>query len=150
MTVGEKAPGFSVVDKTFQQVTLADSAGKIRLITVVPSLDAPVSDIMIRQFNQVTTDLPEDVVVYAISLDLPFAQKRWSDDVGIDNVDILSDYQDRSFGLTYGLLIDELKLLTRAVIVVDQTDTISYLEIVREVTAEPDYEEALAAVQKLL
>jgi thiol peroxidase len=148
--VGDQAPEFRVVDNGLQPVTLADSAGKIRLITVVPSLDTPVCDAMTRTFNQDAAQLPDNVVVYTISLDLPFAQKRWCGNAGIDKVQTLSDYQDRSFGLNYGLLIDELKLLARAVYVVDAAGRIAYREIVSEVTAEPDYNAAMEAIKKLM
>jgi len=148
--VGDAAPEFKVVDNTMQPVTLADSAGKVRLITVVPSLDTPVCDSMTRKFNQEAAALPGDVVVYTVSLDLPFAQKRWCGNAGIEKVQTLSDYQERSFGLNYGLLIKELKLLARAVFVIDQSGKVAYREIVPEVTAEPDYAAALAAVKKLL
>ena len=147
---GDAAPDFRVVDNTLQPVTLASSAGKIRLIAVVPSLDTPVCDTMTRTFNQDAANLPEQVVTYTISLDLPFAQKRWCGNAGIDKVQTLSDYQDRSFVLGYGLLIKELKLATRAVLVIDASDRISYLQIVPEVTSEPDYTSALAAVKALL
>jgi len=148
--VGDPAPEFQVVDNGLQPVRLADSKGKIRLITAVPSLDTPVCDTMTRQFNQDAANLPESVVVYTISLDLPFAQKRWCGNAGIDKVKTLSDYQDRSFALGYGLLIKELKLLTRAVFVVDADGKIAYRQIVSEVTAEPDYDAALSAVKDLL
>ncbi|MCP3175491.1 thiol peroxidase [Desulfuromonas sp. KJ2020] len=148
--VGDKAPDFRVVDGTLQPVTLADSKGKVRLITVVPSLDTGVCDTMTRKFNEEAAKLPEDVVVYTVSVDLPFAQNRWCGNAGIDRVKTLSDYQDRSFGLNYGLLIDELKLLARAVLVVDANDKIVYREIVKEVTTEPDYKAALEAVRKLV
>jgi len=148
--VGDSAPEFQVVDNGLQPVRLADSKGKIRLITAVPSLDTPVCDTMTRQFNQDAANLPESVVVYTISLDLPFAQKRWCGNAGIDKVKTLSDYQDRSFALGYGLLIKELKLLTRAVFVVDADGKIAYRQIVSEVTAEPDYDAALSAVKDLL
>lgn len=147
---GETAPDFRVVDNTLQPVTLASSAGKIRLITTVPSLDTPVCDTMTRTFNQDAAKLPDNVVVYTISLDLPFAQKRWCGNAGIDRVQTLSDYQDRSFALNYGLLIKELKLTARAVLVIDASDRISYLQLVPEVTSEPDYAAALAAVRALL
>lgn len=147
---GDSAPDFRVVDITLQPVTLASSAGKIRLITVVPSLDTPVCDTMTRTFNQDAANLPGNVVVYTISLDLPFAQKRWCGNAGIDKVVTLSDYQDRSFAHNYGLLIKELKLLARAVLVIDAGDRISYLQVVPEVTSEPDYTAALAAVRALL
>lgn len=148
--VGDKAPDFQVVDNGLQPVTLATDAGKVRLIAVVPSLDTPVCDTMTRQFNQDAANLPDSVVVYTISVDLPFAQKRWCGNAGIDKVQTLSDYQDRSFGLNYGLLLEQLKLLARAVYVIDQNDQVAYAEVVSEVTAEPDYTAALDAVKTLL
>ncbi len=148
--VGDSAPDFGVVDNGLQPVTLATSAGKIRLITVVPSLDTPTCDTMTRKFNQDAAVLPDSVVVYTISVDLPFAQKRWCGNAGIDKVQTLSDYQERSFGLNYGLLLKNLKLLARAVYVIDQNDKVAYVELVSEVTAEPDYAAALKAVNALL
>jgi len=145
--VGDKAPEFRVVDKGLQPVTLADSKGKVRLITVVPSLDTGVCDTMTRKFNEAAAQLPGNVEVYTVSVDLPFAQNRWCGNAGIDRVKTLSDYQDRSFGLNYGLLIKELKLLARAVVVIDAQDKVSYLEIVKEVTTEPNYDAALAAAK---
>ncbi|MEA3544831.1 MAG: thiol peroxidase, partial [Thermodesulfobacteriota bacterium] len=133
-----------------QPVTLATSAGKIRLIAVVPSLDTPVCDTMTRQFNQDVANLADAVVVYTISVDLPFAQKRWCGNAGIDKVQTLSDYQDRTFGLNYGLLLKDLKLLARAVYVIDENDKVVYVELVPEVTAEPNYAAALEAVKTLL
>jgi thiol peroxidase len=147
---GDAAPDFQVVDNGLQPVTLATDTGKVRLITVVPSLDTPVCDTMTRQFNQQAANLPDSVVVYTISVDLPFAQKRWCGNAGIDKVQTLSDYQDRSFGLNYGLLLKNLKLLARAVYVIDQNDQVAYAELVSEVTAEPDYAAALEAVKKLI
>ncbi len=150
LKVGDQAPDFQVVDNGLQPVTLATDAGKVRLVAVVPSLDTPVCDAMTRQFNQDAAALPDSVVVYTISVDLPFAQKRWCGNAGIEKVKTLSDYQERSFGLNYGLLLKELKLLARAVIVIDQQDKVSYVELVPEVTHEPDYTAALEAVKKLL
>lgn len=146
---GDVAPEFKVVDNGLQAVTLADSKGKVRLITVVPSLDTPVCDSMTRKFNEQAAKLPDNVVVYTVSLDLPFAQKRWCGNAGIEKVKTLSDYQERAFGLNYGVLIKELKLLARSVFVIDKNDVVAYCEIVKEVTAEPDYAAALAVVQKL-
>ena len=148
--VGDTAPDFQVVDNGLQPVTLATAAGKIQLIAVVPSLDTPVCDTMTRQFNQDVANLPDSVVVYTISVDLPFAQKRWCGNAGIDKVQTLSDYQDRSFGLNYGLLLKDLKLLARAVYVIDQNNKVVYVELVPEVTAEPNYTAALEAVKNLL
>ncbi len=147
---GAAAPDFQVVDNSLLPVTLSSSKGKIRLITLVPSIDTPVCDTMTRRFNQEVAGLPDSVVAYTISLDLPFAQKRWCGNAGIDRVATLSDYQDRSFALNYGVLIQELKLLARAVYVIDQNDKVAYREIVSEVTAEPDYAKALEAVKALL
>ena len=148
--VGDAAPDFRVVDNGLQPVTLATDAGKIRLIAVVPSIDTPVCDTMTRRFNQDAAQLPDSVVVYTISVDLPFAQKRWCGNAGIDKVQTLSDYQERSFGLNYGLLLKDLKLLARAVYVIDQNDQVAYAEVVSEVTAEPNYTAALEAIKKLL
>lgn len=147
--VGDTAPEFRVVDNALQAVTLASNLGKVQLIAVVPSIDTPVCDTMTRKFNEKAAQLPESVVVLTISVDLPFAQKRWCGNAGIEKVRVVSDYQDRSFGLNYGLLLKELKLLARAVYVIDKNGKVAYREIVKEVTAEPDYDAALAAASKL-
>lgn len=146
--VGDQAPDFFVVDNGLQGVTLASNLGKVQLITVVPSLDTPVCDTMTRKFNENAAQLPESVVVLTVSMDLPFAQKRWCGNAGIEKIQTVSDYQERSFGLNYGLLIKELKLLTRAVFVISKEGKVVYREIVKEVTAEPDYSAALAAARK--
>ncbi|MHB8056853.1 MAG: thiol peroxidase [Desulfuromonadaceae bacterium] len=150
LKVGDAAPDFAVVDNGLAAVTLSSSAGKIRIITAVPSLDTPVCDTETRRFNQEAASLPDNVVVLTVSLDLPFAQKRWCGAAGIDKVVTLSDYRERSFGLGYGVLIKELLLLTRAVFVVDAANTIRYIQIVPEVTGEPDYAAAIAAAKALL
>ncbi|MDO3378838.1 thiol peroxidase [Geoalkalibacter halelectricus] len=148
--VGDQAPDFRVVDQGLAPVTLADSAGKIRLISATPSIDTGVCDTMVRKFNQAAAALPDNVAVYTISLDLPFAQKRWCGAAGIERVQVLSDYQDRSFGLAYGVLMKELKLLARSVFIIDAQGKVVYREIVAEGTNEPDYDAALAAVKKLV
>lgn len=147
--VGDPAPEFHVVDNAMQRVTLASNLGKVQLITVVPSLDTPVCDTMARKFNEKAAQLQESVVVLTVSLDLPFAQKRWCGNAGIEKIKTVSDYQDRSFGLNYGLLLKELKLLARAVYIIDKTGKVAYREIVKEVTAEPDYDAALASAMKI-
>ena len=147
LKVGDKAPDFTVVDSGLQSVSLATSAGKVRIISTVPSLDTPVCDTETRRFNQEAAGLPGTVVVLTVSLDLPFAQKRWCGAAGIDRVVTLSDYQNRSFADAYGVLIKELKLLTRAIFVVDAYDVIRYIQIVPEVTSEPDYAAAIAAAR---
>jgi thioredoxin-dependent peroxiredoxin len=148
--VGDKAPDFTVVDTTLAPVTLASYSGKIKIISSVPSLDTPVCDTETRRFNQEAAGLPANVVVLTISLDLPFAQKRWCGAAGIDRVITLSDYQERSFAAAYGVLIKELKLLSRSIFVIDAADTIRYIQHVPEVTSEPDYTAVLAAARSLL
>jgi thioredoxin-dependent peroxiredoxin len=150
LKVGDKAPDFTLVANDLSPVTLQSSEGKIRLISVVPSLDTPVCDIQTRRFNQEATSLGIQVVVLTVSMDLPFAQKRWCGAAGADRVQTASDHREASFGLAYGTLIKELKLETRAIFVVDAHGTIQYVEYVPEVTSEPNYEAALAAVKKLL
>jgi len=150
LKVGDKAPEFAVVDNGLAPVSLASSAGRVRIIISVPSLDTPVCDAETRRFNQEAAGLPGDVVVLTISLDLPFAQKRWCGAAGIDKVTTLSDYRERSFGQNYGVLIKELLLLTRAIFVVDGQGVIRYIQIVPEVTSEPDYAAVMAAAKALL
>jgi thiol peroxidase len=150
LKTGDKAPDFTVVDNGLAPVTLASYKGKIKVISAVPSLDTPVCDTETRRFNLEAAALPENVVVLTVSLDLPFAQKRWCGAAGIDKVTTLSDYQERSFADAYGVLIKELKLLARAVFIIDATDTIRYIQIVPEVTSEPDYAAVIGAVRSLL
>jgi thiol peroxidase len=150
LKVGDTAPDFVVADNGLAAVTLSSYAGKIKIITAVPSLDTPVCDTETRRFNQEAAALPGEVVVLTVSLDLPFAQKRWCGAAGIDKVVTLSDYRERSFGLGYGVLIKELLLLSRAVFVVDAANIIRYIQIVPEVTAEPDYAAAISAAKALL
>jgi thiol peroxidase len=147
--IGDKAPDFRVVDNSLAPVTLADFRGKVKILSAVPSLDTPVCDTETRRFNQEAAGLPGDVVVLTVSLDLPFAQKRWCAAAGIDKVRTLSDYQDRSFASAYGVLIKELKLLSRSIFVVDGDDTVRYVEHVKEVTREPDYAAVLSAAKSL-
>lgn len=150
LKVGDKAPAFTAVDNGLAPKTLADYAGKIKIVSAVPSLDTPVCDTETRRFNQEAAGLPGNVAVLTISLDLPFAQARWCGAAGIDKVVTLSDYRDRSFGTAYGVLIKELLLLGRAVFVVDADDVIRYIQVVPEVTAEPDYNAVIEAAKKLL
>ncbi len=148
--VGDKAPDFRVVDTALTPVTLADFRGKIKLVSAVPSLDTPVCDTETRRFNQEAAKLPENAVVLTVSMDLPFAQKRWCGAAGADKVKTLSDYQDRSFASAYGVLIKELKLLSRSLFVIDKNDVVRYVQHVDEVAKEPDYDAVLRAVNALL
>lgn len=150
LKAGDRAPDFQAVDTTLGPVALSDFRGKVKVISAVPSLDTPVCDMETRRFNQEAAQLPEGVVVLTVSLDLPFAQKRWCGAAGVDRVKTLSDYQERSFALAYGVLIKELKLLSRSIFVVDANDTIRYIQHVPEVTNEPDYAAVLGAVKALL
>ncbi len=147
---GAKAPDFKAVDNGMQLATLDSFRGKIKIISSVPSLDTPVCDMETRRFNEEAGKLPDNVVVLTVSMDLPFAQKRWCAAAGVDKVKTLSDYQSRSFGQAYGVVIKELQLLARAVFIVDDQDMVRYVEIVPEVTKEPDYDRVLNAVKALI
>lgn len=145
---GDQAPDFKVVYNDLNEVTLADSRGKVRIITSVPSLDTPVCDQETRRFNEEAQKLGDQVKVLTISMDLPFAQKRWCAAAGIEAVQTLSDHRHASFGEAYGVLIPALRLLARAVFVVDANDKVTYVEYVPEVTDFPNYEAALAAARE--
>lgn len=147
---GDKAPEFKGVGAGLAIVSLADSAGKARLFNVVPSLDTPVCNKQTKRFAEELKALGDRIAAYTVSTDLPFAQARFCTEASIDNLKNISDAHDHSFGEHYGVLIQDLPipLLARAVIVVDSSDTISYVEIVPEIAQEPDYEPALAALRK--
>ncbi len=147
--VGEPAPGFDVIGNDLSTVSLSEFAGKVCVILSVPSLDTSVCDTMVRRFNDQAAELG-DVVVLTVSMDLPFAQSRWCGSAGIENIQTLSDHRDASFGLAYGVLIKELRLLARAAFVVDKDGDLAYLQIVGELTDEPDYEEILGAIKQLI
>lgn len=150
LKVGDRAPDFKVLDNSMQPVSLAAFAGKIKIITSVPSLDTPVCSMETKRFNEEAGKLPEKVIILTISMDLPFAQARWCAASGVEKVKTFSDYRERSFGLAYGVLIKELMLLARGVFIVDDQDVIRYVELVPEITQEPDYARVLGAVQALL
>ena len=147
LTVGDKAPDFEVIDNDLVQVKFASFPPKVRIIASVPSLDTPVCDTETRRFNAEAARLAPDVEVLTISMDLPFAQTRWCGAAGATNVRTLSDHRDASFGTSYGVLIKELRLLARAVFVVDRAGIVRYVEVVEEIADEPDYEAALRAVK---
>jgi thiol peroxidase len=148
--VGDPAPDFEVLDGNLQPVRLSSFAGKVVVVTSVPSIDTPVCDMETRRFNEEAVKLGEDVVILAVSMDLPFAQKRWCAAAGVENVQVLSDYRDASFGNSFGVLIKELRLLARTVFVIDPEGTVRYVQYVEETTSEPDYDEALEAVASVL
>jgi thiol peroxidase len=147
-SVGQAAPDFEVLGNDLSAVKLSSFQGKLLVICSVPSLDTPVCDTEVRKFNEQATSLGDDVVVLAISMDLPFAQARWCGAAGVDNVQTLSDHNQAQFGNAYGVLIKELRLLARTVFVVDKEGIIRYKQIVEELTNEPDYEAALKAVKE--
>jgi len=148
LKVGGKAPDFTLKAVDMSDKSLADFAGKVKIISVVPSLDTAICDTQTRKFNEDAGSL-NNVVVLTVSVDLPMAQKRWCGAAGVDNVVCLSDYKDHSFGKAYGVRIKEVGLLARQVMVVDQNDTIQYVELVPEVATEPNYDAALAAAKSL-
>jgi thiol peroxidase len=150
LKVGDKAPDFLVIDNGLTPVKLADFKGKIKLLCTVPTLDASVCDIQTRRLNEEAAAFPDKVVVLTVSMDLPFAQGRWCGAAGVDRVKTLSDYQERSMAADYGVLISELKLMARAIFLVDETDTIRYIERVKELSDHIDYDATLGAVKALL
>ncbi|HEY4623444.1 thiol peroxidase [Solibacillus sp. FSL R7-0668] len=147
--VGDQAPDFTVLANDLSPVTLKDSEGKIRLFSVVPSLDTGVCDQQTRKFNEAAAELGDNVIIYTVSMDLPFAQKRWCGAAGIDKVVTVSDHRDASFGEAYGVHMKELRLLARSIFVVDESGKVAYVEYVSEGTTHPNYEAALEAVKAL-
>ncbi|WP_409345741.1 thiol peroxidase [Paenibacillus sp. MBLB4367] len=148
--VGDKAPNFQLNKDLMNQVSLSDYAGKVKLISVVPSLDTGVCDAQTRRFNEEAAKLGDNVVVLTVSVDLPMAQARWCGAAGIDKVVTLSDYKTRNFGEAYGVLIKEVQLLMRSIFVIDANDTVQYVEYLGEMTSHPNYENAVEAVKKLV
>ncbi|MBT8368370.1 MAG: thiol peroxidase [Deltaproteobacteria bacterium] len=150
LKVGVSSPDVAVLGNDLNPVQLSSYKGKVCVLSVVPSLDTPVCDMQTRKFNEEAGNLSDNVAILTISMDLPFAQARWCGAAGVDKVVTLSDHRDAAFGEAYGLLIKELRLLARAVFVVDQEGTIQYIQLVKEVTEEPNYNAAIEAVKKLV
>jgi thiol peroxidase len=148
--IGDKAPNFTVLDASLAEVGLRDFSGKIKVISVTPSLDTSVCDLQLRRFNHEAATLPHDVVVLNISMDLPFAIARFCATAEIDRAKALSDHRYASFGYAYGVLIKELRLLARSIFIIDANDIVRYKEIVTEQTHHPDYDRALAALSTIL
>lgn len=146
---GEKAPDFTVLDTDLLPKHLDDYIGKIKVISVIPSVDTGVCSVQTKKFSEIAAELDDDVVVLSVSMDLPFAQKRWCRAEGVERVEFLSDHRDGSFGEAYGVLIKELRLLNRAVYVIDKTDVVRYIEIVEENHNHPDYERTLEALKNI-
>lgn len=148
--VGDAAPAFTARSQDLKPFTLADTKGKIRLFSAVPSLDTPVCDAETRRFNVEAAKLGNKVEIVTVSLDLPFAQKRWCGAAGIDKIKVVSDYYDQSFTRAFGTLIKELHLSSRALFIVDDKDTVRYVQYVPEMTSHPDYDAALNALKQLI
>jgi thiol peroxidase len=146
---GDTAPDFTVVANDLSQRTLDDYKGKVLIIAAVPSLDTPVCDMETRRFNTEAAKLGDDIAILTLSMDLPFAQARWCGAAGVEAVETLSDHRDASFGQAWGVLIKELRLLSRAVFVVGKDGKVAHVEYLKEVTEEPDYDAALDAARKL-
>jgi len=147
---GFSAPDFQVTAQDLKPVTLGEFAGKIKILTSFPSLDTPVCDLQVKEFNKRATGLDSEVVVIGISKDLPFAQKRFCETFEIKNVAVVSDYKTSSFGINYGLLIKELNLLARSVLIVDKNNIVRYLQLVPELTQAPDYEAVLKKLSEVI
>lgn len=143
IAINTPAAPFVAVSSGMEELHLSDFSGKIKLITSFPSLDTPVCDLQVKEFNKRAAGLSKDIAVFGISRDLPFAQKRFCESFGIKNIFMASDYKYSSFGINYGLLIKELNLLARAVLILDRNNMIRYIEIVNELTQAPDYQKAL-------
>jgi thiol peroxidase len=150
LKVGDPAPDVTLVGNDLSPVEFSSYKGGVRILSAVPSLDTPVCDMQTRRFNDEAGKLGDDVSILTISMDLPFAQTRWCGAAGVEEVVTLSDHRDAAFGMAYGVLIKEFRLLARAIFVVDKKDTIQYLQLVKEIAEEPDYASALEAVKKLV
>ena len=149
LKVGDAAPDAEVLANDLSEVKLSGFRGKVCVISTVPSLDTPVCDIQTRKFNEHAASLGHDIVVLTISMDLPFAQQRWCGSANVENIQTLSDHHKAEFGTAFGILIKELRLLARTVFVMDKEGIIRYIEIVEEVTNEPDYKAALTAAREV-
>jgi thioredoxin-dependent peroxiredoxin len=147
---GNPAPDFESLDNELKPVRLSSFRDKVVIISAVPSLDTPVCDMETRRFNSEAAKLSDDIVILTISMDLPFAQKRWCGAAGVDKVVTLSDHREAEFGNAYGVLIKELRLLARVVFVVDAEGVVRYVQLVKEVAEEPDYDAVISAAKKLI
>ena len=150
LKVGDKAPDFQVVDNSLSPVKLSDFKGKVVFLSATPSIDTGICDLQAKRFNKMATEVSGDVVILSISVDLPFALARWCGATGSDKIKTLSDYQDWNFGLQYGLLIKETRLLARSVWIIDKNGIIQYIQIVPELPTEPNYDDAFQALKKVV
>jgi thiol peroxidase len=147
--VGATAPDAELVDNDLKPVKLSSYRGKTLVVAAVPSLDTPVCDLETRRFNDEAGHLGGDIQMLTISMDLPFAQKRWCGAAGVERLTTLSDHREAAFGQAYGVLIKELRLLARSVFIIDREGKLQYAQLVKEVSNEPNYEEVLQALGKI-
>ncbi len=150
ISVGQPAPEFSAVGNDLSGVSLSAYRGKVIILSVVPSLDTPICDLQTKRFNEEAGRLGDNVIVLTVSMDLPFAQKRWCASAGASHVVTLSDYKDRHLGANFGLYVKELGLLARAVYVIDKTGVVRHAQLVKEIVEEPDYNAVLSAAKTLI
>jgi thioredoxin-dependent peroxiredoxin len=147
---GDLAPNFTLLDKGLAPRTLSDYEGKVKVIAVYPSIDTGICAMQNRKFNELATSMSEDVVVLSVSCDLPFAQSRFCASEGLDNVVTLSDHKETDFGLKYGFLIDELRLLARGTVIIGKDNVVKYVEFVPEIATEPDYDATVKALEAIV
>lgn len=150
LNVGDQAPDFTLSKSLGEIVSLKDYEGKVKLISVIPSIDTGVCEAQTRRFNEEAATLGENVAVLTVSADLPFAQARWCGAAGVNEVQMLSDYRDYNFGQAYGVYIKEFALDMRSIFVIDQNNVIQYVEYVNEMSSHPNYEAAISAVKALV
>ena len=152
LQAGDKAPNFVAADSLFspKMVSFAETGGKVRLISVIPSLNTGICDAQTRRFNEEIGKYGDKVAGYTVSVDLPIAQASWCEATGIENIKMLSDYREMSFGAAYGTYIKELRIEQRSVFIVDANDTIRYAEYVPQIGQHPDYEAALTALKQVV
>jgi thiol peroxidase len=150
LSIGDPAPDLELLGNDLKPVKLSSFQGKVCVITSVPSLDTPTCDMETRRFNEAAGKLGDDVVILTVSMDLPFAQKRWCGAAGVESVITLSDHRDAAFGTAFGVLIKELRLLGRSIFVLDRSGVIQYIQNVKELSEEPDYDAVIEATRKIV
>lgn len=148
LQVGEKAPDFELIDQKLAPVNLSDTSGRARIFSVVPSLDTPVCDAQTKRFNEAAGRL-SGADFYTVSMDLPFGQRRWCNSFGVENIKMLSDHRSGSFGLAYGTLIEDQRIESRAIFVIDKDDIIQYVEYVKELAHAANFDRAIAELEKI-
>lgn len=147
--VGQKAPDFKLVANDMSGVSLENSRGKVRIVSVVPSVDTPVCSIETARFNREFDNLPENVVGYTVSVDTPFAQKRWCAAEGVEKMQLLSDFKGQKFSRDYGVYLDDLGITARCIFIIDKDDKVAYTQLVPEIAQEPDYDEVMSKAREL-